>query len=667
MSQKTNHLSPYHFHHRGDIVIIENEFVRWEHDVTKGGELCGAYVKHGTNENLLVRPQSTRLCKWVRGGWRQYHSFETACAKAENPSCFYAGEGVVRLQYESAFLDSDGVALEGARMAHTVTYRPSGAAEHELAITIDKDVDLGHVRIGSLAVRDDMNRMAVRPCLQSIWALDLQHPCQWYDLKHAKSRLDLPAYSSRYLPLSVLLVKNGVEGIEMAMGDDLGAWDYLGNDTPGVSQGSVYEEADPWRYEVVFAPLDSPRYGNIVKAGVYHYSYRLTLPYVREKIVPLDIAGFFLRPNDFEHRWPDYKELKAMADDGLKLLRLHDDGDYNGNGIFWRDAAYPPYPPAEMKKMDKSLADAAKAGVKVVPYFSVKEYHPDAAGFERDADSFARRVIPRERFLETFFGSTLFGMEMCLESGWYETRRETIETVLANHPFSGLYFDWCMGLECLNKAHNGGKRHWDNDRLLRLMEWSCNRIGKDGKLYIHLTNTPSLAIENMADVVLTEESAYTDIFPEMFTPHVHFLNIAPRSICMMYPEDESSDQLVRGLALATLLHHATVCIRDSPFGRATRAFYREKKELMASLTEYERHTAPGEGITSTDEEKVGFSLYWKKDGKALGLLANLSGKKAKCNWTVRLNGKVFHGKAEVPALDCITVELDLAKAMAPAK
>jgi len=37
---------------------------------------------------------------------------------------------------------------------------------------------------------------------------------------------------------------------------------------------------------------------------------------------------------------------------------------------------------------------------------------------------------------------------------------------------------------------------------------------------------PALHLENMADMVLTEENPYSEIFPEMFSPHVHFLNVA---------------------------------------------------------------------------------------------------------------------------------------------
>ena len=446
-------------------------------------------------------------------------------------------------------------------------------------------------------------------------------------------------------------MQSGVEGIEMSMGDDLGAWDNLGTNVPGLSRGAIYESMGLTAYEVVFAPLDSPRAGNIIPKGQYQFSYRLALPYVRKNMVPLELASAFLCPG-FETRWPAPAYLKEQKKRNMGMLRLHNDGDQYNNGIFWRDTDYPPYPEDEMKKMDQALADSQKIGIPVVPYFSVKEYHPETAGFQQDAERFARQVIPGEKFLENFFGTSLFGMQMCLCSDWYETRRKTIEVTLDNHLFSGVYYDWCMGLECINPAHNHGRRHWDNDQLLRMIEWSRQKVGEQGKVYLHLTNVPSYPLENMANMVLTEESVYSEIFPEMFTPHVHFLNIAPRSICVMLP-DASPDQM-RALTLAALLHHATLCTCDL----AVLDFYKKHEKLLQSLCKYNRHSAPGEGITCTGSRQVGMSLYWKNK-KALALLANLSNQEQTGDWSVKINGKTICGTATIPPLELQPIEIEL--------
>ncbi len=644
----------------GDVFAVWNGYIRWEHDLRRGGELSGAYVLNGMGENILAAPQFSALCPWVRGGWRQYHQYETRRAAAEDFSFARRPDGGIDVHFTSRLADADGNFLEGARVGHSVRYRMSGAADHEVRIALERDIDLGQVHVGSFSVRDDFDRLAVRPCSAAEWAVELQNPCVWTDLVHGKSRSDLPAYRSRFLPLSVLLLKSGVEAIEMAMGDDLGAWDGLGTDFPGLAQGSICEARDPWRYEVTFAPLDSPRAGNVVKAGLHAFRYRMSLPFVRRNIAPLALAGGLLKFNEpFEKRWPDAGELRALADYGVRLARVHNDGDAYGNGVFWRDASYPPYPPAEMARMDKALADADAAGIDVVPYFSCKEWHPDAAmaadnSFAAHGETCARRVVEGEKRMETFFGTSLFGVQMCLESEWWRIRRETIDEVLSRHAFRGMYYDWCMGLECINGAHGGGRRHWDNDRLLDLVEWSRARAGDGGRLYLHLTNVPSLAIENLGDMILVEESEYFEIFPEMFTPQVHFLNVAPRSICVMLPAEGRTPGKMRALALAALLHHATLCVNGLESSRAELDFYREHRADFDAFTRFNRHSAPGEGIVSTGgSREVGMSLYWR-DGEALGLLANLTDTPRSAKWSVRLDGREACGEIEVPPLDFIT-------------
>jgi len=631
------------------LLVIENELIRWEHDPAQGGELCGAYVKNGTGKNLLVRPQYSALCPWVRGGWRQYHYFKSCYDKAGEFTFKAEKDGSVRVGFASKFRDSQGKALEGAAISHSVQYLTNGLAKHEVTLKLTKDLELGHVRIGGLSIRNDMNRLAVRPCSEATWMLEGQHPCQWIELKHCMNRRDLPAYQSRFLPLSILLFKAGFEAIEMSLGDDLAEWDGIGQESRGLALGGVFERRDPACYEMTYAPLESPRPGDIVKKGTYTFHYTMGLPFVRKNIVPLELAACFLKTEKFEERWRSEAELKKLHSYGLDLLRLHNDGDIFGNGIFWRDASYPPYPAGEMKKMDASIAAARKNGIDVVPYFDCKEYHPETPGFSKYGPKSARQVFPGDIPLETYCGTSLYGIQMCLESDWYDVRKKSIEPVLKNHAFNGLYFDWTMGLECVNPNHNHGRRHWDNDRLMKLLTWSRERIGQDGKLYLHLTNVPNMAAENMANMVLTEESEYSEVFPEMFTPHVHFMNIAPRSICVMIPGD------LRPLALAALLHHATLCT-DS---EAVLKLYAAHKKDFAAFTKYAHHTAPGEGIVSADAgTKAGMSLYWK-GRKGLAVFANLTDKPVSCGWKIELDGKTVTGKVKLPPLELVTQEVEL--------
>ena len=139
-----------------NLVIIQNEFVKWVHDPEQGGELCGAFVKNGSNKNLLYRPQTTAVCPWVKGGWRQYHHYETVKNKAKTFEISQQDDQVI-LNYSSDLCDLEGETLKNVQVNHSVIYHASGAAEHTVTLDFKTDLDIGHVRIGTLNIVNSMN------------------------------------------------------------------------------------------------------------------------------------------------------------------------------------------------------------------------------------------------------------------------------------------------------------------------------------------------------------------------------------------------------------------------------------------------------------------------------------------------------------------------------
>jgi hypothetical protein len=125
-------------------------------------------------------------------------------------------------------------------------------------------------------------------------------------------------------------------------------------------------------------------------------------------------------------------------------------------------------------------------------------------------------------------------------------------------------------------------------------------------------------IEIVSTLLLTEESVQPVINATMFTQHVNFMNTAPRSVCNML--ENRTPENNRKVAMAALLHHASVAIKDD----ATIGLYKENREWMEAVTQYERHHAPGEGYTSADNPNVGVSFYESRDGSSMAVLANLS-------------------------------------------
>ena len=111
---------------------------------------------------------------------------------------------------------------------------------------------------------------------------------------------------------------------------------------------------------------------------------------------------------------------------------------------------------------------------------------------------------------------------MCLNSGWMQKRRDTIDEVLRNHAFNGVYYDWCSAKECVNPEH--GPKHWDFRKLIEHLLWTYERVGKDGVMYLHQTSNPNIAAENLASLVLTEETGKNRISGDMFSPNLSIID-----------------------------------------------------------------------------------------------------------------------------------------------
>ena len=334
-------------------------------------------------------------------------------------------------------------------------------------------------------------------------------------------------------------------------------------------------------------------------------------------------------------------------------MRIHNDGDSFDNGIFWRATVYPPYPPDEMKKMDQTLELARRHQINVVPYFSLHEYHPDADGFKENARKWGWIAGEGDDIVPTRFRNSIFGYLMCLQSGWLEKRKASIGEVLSRHAFSGVYYDWCIAIECFNHSH--GPHHWDYRKLIELLEWTLKRIGPAGHLYLHLTNAPNIAAENMASLVLTDEASPKNIRPGMFSPHAHFLNICPRQVCLMIPAKSPEKDLLR-YAMCALLEHAAVSSGHEVFAR----FYQEYAEIIKRCGEYRRHTAPGEGRCRTsDQQTVGMSAYWN-DSEALLVFANLKEQPATVKYCFDPDAALsVTGEITVPPLKIRTLTIKL--------
>ena len=581
----------------GQKVFFENEYIRWIHDAGSG-QLTGAVVKNGSGENLLSSPLRVLLSRSAGDKSVAY----TALGTADKVTF---GENSVTA--EGKFIAADGSVLPGIRVRHRTEYGVWGDASHTLELLPEGPLSgITALTPAAFGIRGDIDRLGIRRricCGVGAWS---QNPMSWIRLSGGRRSDDTVPVLENHLPLSLLMLKTGCEALQFEMGRDISNWEML----PLYQECAMVQNKALKSYDVrmssfidrIDETLDRP----------LTLQFRLSLPFVRKHIVPLRRASSLLYfDRGFDKRWPEEADLEAMDRAGVDLLRLHCDGDSFRNGIYWRATVYPPFPEAEMKKMESFLAAAHRHGIHVVPYFSLKEFHPDAPDYPANCRKWGRRSL-RDARIRT---NGTFGSVMCLCTGWRQKRRDSIKQVLEKHPFDGIYYDWCAGLECDNDAHCGHP-HWDNEELLDHISWTAEEFAKTPERYLHVTYVASLAVENAASMIITEEQSFPEPGPEMFTPHVHFLNVAPREICSMIRN--ATPVQMRQVAMAALLHHATVSTLDP----GVLEFY-ASLDWLDEVERYTRHTAPGEGLAGSSDPEVGVSVYWN-DEEALVVAANFS-------------------------------------------
>jgi len=237
----------------------------------------------------------------------------------------------------------------------------------------------------------------------------------------------------------------------------------------------------------------------------------------------------------------------------VNLVRLHN--DYAADENFWHDGAWPPYDEKGMAEMRRVIASCHKHGIRVVPYFSLHEFHPSAGGYSRYEQEWKRSNGPGGVY-HNFIGKGEFGAQMCPQSGWLERRKQDIEKAYRELGFDGLYFDWVMTLACDNKAHNAAL-HLGTDGIIDLLAWSRRLISPRGVLILHLYGLmPSLAFENFADLVVNMEeiSGAEQIMRMGDTPLMTVLaESIPRSPCPSYREDRALERNRNNIAQLAVL------------------------------------------------------------------------------------------------------------------
>lgn len=478
---------------------LRTAYYTFEHDLKKGGAISRVALAHGRCDNLLRRPIQTRI--------RQENGQALSDISDTAASVIHRRDGPAEVVTVECELKGPGGQSSGIRVKTTYRYRwgyvkirrefmaPAGTRAKQvcpLATVLSPSLAEYGYREG----KTEEEGAGAFSIGSNIWGkLRPGHP--------SDQGLKTP-----YVPRSMIFVHPGVEGIEWFVGSDLAAWEKRLAGRRGRGQCVLQANDQPPGLALEVSPLWSPE-AALPLPPSFSLEFYLAVPIRHGRAQRPWLHATFNRNRG---AWVSAEQIRRWAEKGIQTVHCHNDGDYYGDGLFWRDGAYPPYP--DMDRYDKVLADCRAVGIRTATYFSNKELHPSTREFQEHGQTWGRKDRKGNLRHNFYRPGSEFGAQMCLRSGWLDFLKFSIDRVLKNHPLAGVYYDWNVALLCCNPLHEGkpagaqADGHWDMDELIELMEWTRNRVGPRGLVIVHNTTTPMFVTENFADYVVATEWGY---------------------------------------------------------------------------------------------------------------------------------------------------------------
>ncbi len=595
--------------HAGDRIQVASAYWRLEFDLRNGGALDTVVFPHGSGRNLLAEPFRTHV-----DGWSDWNAPEVQSRVSQDGN-------VVQLVFSGSMAGAGRVAGP-VGFETTWTLSPFVVrADHKLRF--GAGLRAREVGIGSASLRADLDEFGLRP----------GNPADDTD----KRKRSLTAYGAaagsgarwfeeHSTPLYALFFHRDVEGFDWNIASDLATWDTGLTGKPG--QGLYEAVSAPGGVRVLREPLHVASPVAIAK-GEYTFSYYLGLPRIVEK------SDRRWRHLSFgNHPWPSDAEIQRWADAGVNIVSLHN--DYASDENFWHDGAWPPYDAKGMAEMRRVIATCHRHNIKVVPYFSVQEFHPKAEGYAENVAEWKRSLGEAGSEIHNFVGKGEYGVQACPQSAWLARRKRDIEKAYRELGFDGIYYDWVRTLACDNRNHDP-RLHLGTDGVIDLLAWTRRLIAPQGVLILHLNgNTPSITLENFADLVVNMEelSSVESTVKLRDVPVITVLaESLPRSPCPSYREDRTLERNRNNIAQLVLLGMF-------PWSGGTGgAVYEETLKLFRAfrpykLEEYKFRSGYTRAILTSWDDVHG-AVYASKD-QALVVISNTSGEPRKAVvWRVR--------------------------------
>ncbi len=611
---------------KADAIIIRSPWWQVQHRRGYGGCFCSIRFTHGSGKNLLSSPVTSAIRLNTLLGLRDpetpifpiYHEHFDSRASVtvkQSPDC-------VAVIAEGTYRDEKGADV-GVRFRHRYEYRQWGLVTTELEIIPDKALEgVLEVSVVNMALRPGLTHAYVRQHPATNPNVDLRGGFEWHPLQGK------PVFRGRYCPIHIVCFEKGVEGIEMFPTSDLAEWDTGLSPSEGLGL-YVVSGGGPRPTTVLFNPyaIGFRRVPITIDKPI-----RFRLNFGLPSIKPADTTAIPYFHMGADSRWPSDDDLVRASKAGVKLIRFHN--DYREDGPFWHDGAYPPYDAGGMHELRRIINTSHHLGMKIVPYISVKELHPDAPGYQEHANEWAQVPAPTVRDIHTWYYTGEFGRLMCLQSGWLERRKRDVDTILSDLDWDGLYFDWTKPLPCCHEKHLPGRYHTDTDAYLEFLFYCRQRVGPKGIMFLHLSGYPYMIAENLSDVTFIYEDV-GNFFPAPndYPVHCRFVPIVSRYLATG-AAGGSVD--ARRLIMGSLLNgQPTACHLDGGYG----------EELLVEQTLFANEDLSQFRLCRCEEKPVEtgrenvYASIWHNQGRAMIYLANFSDKSSR--GTMRFDPAAF--------------------------
>jgi len=497
---------PYSVQTNGSLLTLSTPFYAITQDLHRGGTISAIQLFHGSNSNLLTSPIATQIVD------SEGNIFSDTAVSPQKVITYQDGDQPTGVSTVTQTPLDKFVTVEcnltNASSPNTIIhlktiyeYRWGYIRIHKEIFCPDHFITKGispismvvDSSLSSYGYRDGRTEKEGAPSF-------VFNSCHWGKVENSKS----PALNTAFVPRYLMLANPGVEGVEWFLSSDLSQWDLQFTTNRGNAKAELKSTNRGIDFSVFAFHNDSKP---IEIRKKITFDFYIGFPIHEDHAFPPWFNQSFGRNKGL---WVSPDQINDWKTSGIQTVHCHNDGDASGDGLFWHDGSYPPYP--DMNKYNEVITNCHKAGIRVATYFSNKELHPSTPEYQKFGTNWARRNMKGEIQHNSFNEKSEFGVQMCLRSGWLDYFKLCVDRVLKNHPLDGIYYDWNVALLCYNPRHQAPHEsdaaHWDMDELLNLMEWSRQRVGTNGLLIIHNTTTPMFCLENFASHVVAHEWGY---------------------------------------------------------------------------------------------------------------------------------------------------------------